>query len=85
MAVKTVKKPLTKEKIAIGNNVKRTISKDSLNHVIGKAIVKYRKAAGMSQEKLAEELGLSNEAVSRMECGIVIRTVERLIEMAGLN
>lgn len=69
---------------AENSSIKQTSSNNSVNHVIGRAIAKYRKAAGMSQEKLAEELGLRNEAVSRMERGIVIPTVERLIEMAEI-
>ncbi|UYZ85363.1 helix-turn-helix domain-containing protein [Entomomonas sp. E2T0] len=67
----TVKKPKSAEK-----------QKPQLHHMIGKAIAKYRKAADLSQEQLAEKLGLGNEAVSRIERGIVIPTVERLIEMA---
>ncbi|AZS52227.1 XRE family transcriptional regulator [Entomomonas moraniae] len=56
----------------------------ALNHVIGKAIAKYRKQANLSQEQLAEALGIGYEAVSRMERGVVIPTVDRLIEIAEI-
>lgn len=63
---------------------KSEISKQAVNHTIGKAITKYRKTAELSQESLAERLDLGNEAVSRIERGLVIPTVERLIQMAVL-
>lgn len=53
-----------------------------LNHLIGQAIAKYRKQAALSQEQLAEALGIGYEAVSRMERGVVVPSVERLIEIA---
>ena len=54
----------------------------ALNHLIGQAIAKYRKQAELSQEQLAEALGIGYEAVSRMERGIVVPSVERLIQIA---
>lgn len=63
---------------------KSEISKQTINHAIGKAIAKYRKAAGLSQNQLAETLDLGNEAISRIERGLVIPTVERLIKMAEI-
>lgn len=56
----------------------------ALNHLIGQAIAKYRKQAGLSQEQLAEALGIGYEAVSRMERGVVIPTVDRLIHIAEI-
>ena len=35
---------------------------------MGKTIRKYRKAMGISQEKLAEIMRLSREYISRLEC-----------------
>lgn len=55
-----------------------------LNHLIGQAIAKYRKQAALSQEQLAEALGIGYEAVSRMERGVVIPTVDRLIHIAEI-
>ncbi|AWM81718.1 hypothetical protein DKL61_09590 [Gammaproteobacteria bacterium ESL0073] len=64
----------------------KTIKTDgvALNHLIGQAIAKYRKQAALSQEQLAEALGIGYEAVSRMERGVVIPTVDRLIEIAEI-
>lgn len=37
---------------------------------LGNNIVKYRKALGMSQEKVADHLGLSRQAVTKWENGV---------------
>jgi len=60
------------------------IEKASLVKAIGKAISTKRIVAGLSQEKVAESLGISREAVSRMETGAAIPTVVRLAELAGI-
>ena len=36
---------------------------------LGKRIMALRKAAGMTQEQVAERLGVSPQAVSKWECG----------------
>ena len=54
----------------------------SISKQIGQAIAKYRKAAGLSQ--VAEILGLSNDAISRMERGTITLNVERLCDFANL-
>ncbi len=51
---------------------------------IGKAIANKRSACGLSQEKVAELLGVSREAVSRMETGFSVPTVLRLAELAEI-
>ncbi|MET3119981.1 transcriptional regulator with XRE-family HTH domain [Undibacterium sp. GrIS 1.8] len=51
---------------------------------IGKAISMKRASSGLSQEKVAELLGISREAVSRMETGVAIPTVVRLAELAEI-
>ena len=51
---------------------------------IGKVIRKQRKAAGMTQAAFAEAIGLESETVSRMENGIRLPTIEKLVEMADL-
>jgi transcriptional regulator with XRE-family HTH domain len=58
--------------------------KASLVKSIGKAISAKRVASGLSQEKVAESLGISREAVSRMETGVAIPTVVRLAELAQI-
>ncbi|MGE5621522.1 MAG: helix-turn-helix domain-containing protein [Candidatus Bathyarchaeota archaeon] len=49
---------------------------------VGKAMARYRQARDFTQEEVAEKLGIGNEAVSRMERGIVMPTVARLVELA---
>jgi transcriptional regulator with XRE-family HTH domain len=51
---------------------------------IGKIIRKQRKAAGITQAMLAEAIGLESETVSRMENGIRLPSIEKLVEMADL-
>lgn len=58
--------------------------KSDINKQVGQSIAKYRKAAGLSQAQVAEMLGLSNDAVSRMERGTITLNVERLCEFAAL-
>ena len=40
--------------------------------------------AGLTQNEVAEKLNIGYEAVSRMERGIVMPTVERLVELAEI-
>lgn len=60
------------------------ILRKSLVKSIGKAISHKRVTFGLSQEKVAELLGISREAVSRMETGAAIPTVVRLAELAEI-
>lgn len=39
------------------------------NNLIGGQIMKFRKAAGLTQEELGRSVGVSTQAVSRWECG----------------
>ena len=89
--VKTAKKVSSKSEPKVKGSketkpIVKTIKTDgvALNHLIGQAIAKYRKQAALSQEQLAEALGIGYEAVSRMERGVVIPTVDRLIEIAEI-
>jgi transcriptional regulator with XRE-family HTH domain len=52
--------------------------------VIGRAIAKRRTESDYTQEQVAELLGVGNEAVSRMERGVVMPTVARLVELADI-
>jgi transcriptional regulator with XRE-family HTH domain len=56
----------------------------SVNKRIGRRVAECRKAAGLSQEKLAEKLRVSPETISRLERGANLPPVERLQEIAGL-
>nr|WP_090546884.1 helix-turn-helix transcriptional regulator [Paraburkholderia caballeronis] len=57
---------------------------EQLAAVIGRAIAKHRVDSGFTQEQVAEQLGIGNEAVSRMERGLVMPTVARLVELAEI-
>ncbi|MDN7482255.1 helix-turn-helix transcriptional regulator [Burkholderia orbicola] len=57
---------------------------EDLAVAVGKAIAKQRITSGLTQEKVAERLGIGLEAVSRMERGTVIPTVVRLFELADI-
>ncbi|MDP0264523.1 helix-turn-helix transcriptional regulator [Glaesserella parasuis] len=57
---------------------------EQLIQTIGQAITKYRQASGLTQAQLAEILGISNDAVSRMERGKTIPTVLRLLELSEI-
>ena len=51
---------------------------------IGKAIAEQRKVANLTQEEVAEKLGIGAGAVSRMERGTIMPTVARLMELARI-
>lgn len=53
-----------------------------LANVVGQAIARQRNRSGLTQEAVAEQLGIGMEAVSRIERGIVVPTIARLIELA---
>jgi transcriptional regulator with XRE-family HTH domain len=55
-----------------------------LVRAVGKAIAARRADAGLSQEKVAEALGITREAVSRIETGVAVPTVVRLAELAEI-
>jgi len=57
---------------------------DDLAVAVGRAIAKQRISAGLTQENVAEQLGIGLEAVSRMERGVAIPTVVRLFELADI-
>lgn len=49
---------------------------------VGRAIAKQRTRSGLTQEEVAERLGIGNEAVSRIERGVVVPNIERLVAFA---
>lgn len=51
---------------------------------IGKLIRKQRKAAGITQAMLAEAVGLESETISRIENGIRLPSIEKLVEIADV-
>jgi transcriptional regulator with XRE-family HTH domain len=55
-----------------------------LASVVGRAIARQRMRCGLTQEDVAERLGVGNEAVSRIERGVVMPNVARLVELAAI-
>ena len=55
-----------------------------MRKAVGDAIGRRRQRAGMTQEAVAEKLGIGPEAVSRMERGVGSVTAERLIVLAEM-
>lgn len=49
---------------------------------IGKAIADRRKAVSLTQDELAQKLGVGLEAISRMERGQIMPSITRLVEVA---
>ena len=47
-------------------------------------IVELRKAKGLSQEELAEQLGVSRQAVSRWELGNTLPDIPNLVQLCGI-
>lgn len=48
---------------------------------LGKSIARERKKVGLTQEQLSECLGIGNEAISRIERGLVEPNLSRLLEL----
>jgi transcriptional regulator with XRE-family HTH domain len=57
---------------------------DQLARRVGRAIARRRNDRQLTQEEVAERLGIGYEAVSRIERGLVIPTVRRLAELANI-
>jgi transcriptional regulator with XRE-family HTH domain len=51
---------------------------------VGRAIARQRIRSGLTQEEAAERLGVGNEAVSRIERGMVMPNIARLVEFAAI-
>lgn len=56
----------------------------SLAKVVGLAIAKQRTSRELTQEQVAEHLGIGGEAVSRIERGVVMPNIERLMQFAEI-
>ncbi len=50
----------------------------NIKNILGKRIKELRKSKGLSQEKLAEMIDLSQNSLSNIECGINFLTSETL-------
>ena len=63
---------------------KASTTDEQLARDIGQAIAEQRKIANLTQEEVAERLGIGASAVSRMERGAIMPTVARLVELARI-
>ena len=51
---------------------------------IGRVLTQRRESTGLTQEQVAEVLQIGTEAVSRMERGITMPTIQRMAELADI-
>lgn len=61
-----------------------TTTQRQIANAIGARLARKRQDAGMTQEEVAERLGVGNEAISRIERGVATPTVVRIFEFAEL-
>ena len=64
--------------------MKRTKEELALAKAIGRVVAKRRTARNMTQEYVAECLGVGYEAVSRIERGAIMPTIGKLVQLAGV-
>lgn len=57
---------------------------EQLSKRVGMAIARQRLRSNLSQEQVAERLGIGSEAVSRIERGIVTPNIDRLVQLAQI-
>jgi transcriptional regulator with XRE-family HTH domain len=73
---------------ALYNQMRRglvaTKREEAVNRKIGRTIATKRRAAGFTQEQVAERLQIGNEAFSRIERGLVSPGIFKLYEMAEM-
>ena len=62
----------------------RDMDKQNIKLKLGKSIAKARIAQGMTQEAVAAKLEIGNEAMSRIERGIVEPSITRIFELAEI-
>ena len=49
--------------------------------ILGEHIQKHREAAGLTQQELGDEIGISNTSISKIERGITVPTLDNLIHI----
>ena len=60
------------------------MDKHEIKQKLGKTIARIRTEKQLTQEAVAERLGIGNEALSRIECGIVEPSITRIFELANI-
>lgn len=60
----------------------------TLKENLGKKIKEYRQVQGISQEELAEKLDISQQTLSKIECGknfLTAETLEKVLSVLGVK
>ncbi|MDO4430532.1 MAG: helix-turn-helix domain-containing protein [Lonepinella koalarum] len=60
------------------------MDKENFAKQFGKNIAKYRQNLGLTQEQLAEKINLGNEAISRIERGVTLPSLMRVLDFAEI-
>ncbi len=63
---------------------KKGDGKSEITMAVGKAIAIQRKIAGLTQQQVAEQLGVEKESISRLETGSVPQNVQRLQQLSAV-
>lgn len=66
----------------------KSVSKSDIDKVFGKILKSFRKKAGMTQEDLSEELGISLKYISRIENGnngVKTQTLIKYMNILGVT
>jgi transcriptional regulator with XRE-family HTH domain len=56
---------------------------EALRKRLGRNMALYRRGLGLTQDQLAEQLGLALETVSRIERGVTLPSISTLLDIAG--
>lgn len=67
----------------VSSNLKTPVPKLDAR-ALGAALAGRRVRAKLSQEEVAERLGIGQEAVSRLERGVAVPSLQRLLEFANV-
>lgn len=65
-----------------GKKEKKRRAKTEISVAVGKAIAERRRIARMTQQNVAEALGVEKETISRLESGETAQTVDRLAALS---
>ena len=65
-----------------GKKEKKRRVKTEISVAVGKSIAERRRVARMTQQKVAEALGIEKETISRLESGETAQTVDRLAALS---
>ena len=66
------------------NDKKTTPQQEILRRSLGEVLKEYRQQSGMTQEYVAEALGVSRQAVSKWETGVAEPSTSNLLALAKL-